>query len=222
MSNDKQLGVIFDVDGVLVDSYQAHMISWQKTAAEIGQMMTEEQFAATFGQVSARIIRQLWGANISEQQVEQIDQRKEQMYRRIIVEDMPTVPGVPGLLQNLSGAGAKMAIGSSGPPENVDVVLNALDIRRYFHVIVSRDDVTSGKPDPQVFLIAAEKLAIPTDRCVVIEDALHGIEAAHRAGMKVVAVATSHPAEKLQHAEMVLPDLRNLSAEKLLTILEKH
>ena len=217
--SNRQLGVIFDMDGVLVDSYQPHFKSWRLAANQFDKTMTAQQFAAAFGQTSRQIIRQLWGQQITDQFIDEFDRQKEQLYREIISDDIPAVPGLLKLLEDLHATGAKMAVGSSGPPENVDLVLDKLDIRKYFRAIVTVRDVTRGKPDPQVFLIAAKKLNIPANRCVVIEDAPAGIEAAHRAGMKVVALTTSHQAEHLEKADLTLPDMTSLSAAKLLAIL---
>jgi len=215
MTTDEQLGVIFDMDGVLVDSYHQHFESWRIMLAEHGLTMTERQFAETFGQTNKQIIPQLWPGEASDELIERLADRKEQVYRELIAKDVPAVPGLHKLLADLDAAGAKIAVGSSGPPENVEAVLKALDIGRHFHAIVTGRDVTQGKPHPQVFLIGAEKLRLPPQRCVVIEDAPAGIQAAHRAGMKAVALTTSHPAEKLADAELVLSDLTTLSVEKL-------
>ncbi|MFA5864429.1 MAG: HAD family phosphatase [Phycisphaerae bacterium] len=212
MNNQKQpYGVIFDMDGVLVESYYPHFESWRSVAREFGHDLTEEQFAHEFGRTSREIIRDLWGKHFPEEHIPKFDHRKEELYRDLIRENIPAMPGLDDLLTALADDGAKMAVGSSGPIENIDLVLDGLKIRHYFSAIVSAKDVTVGKPDPQVFLTAAKILDIAPARCVVIEDALAGIQAAQRGGMKVIALTTTHSAEKLAGANLIVKDLRNLN-----------
>src|SRR5262249_908990 len=149
-------GVIFDMDGVLVDSYDAHRRSWQMLGEELGRPVEEAEFAQTFGQTSREIIRRLFGSNRSDDEVRRLDDRKEGLYRDLIRGRVPLMSGATEILQQLHGAAARLAIGSSGPPENVRPVLEALVIVR-FDAIVTGADVTRGKPDPQVFMFAAER-----------------------------------------------------------------
>ena len=126
------------------------------------------------------------------------------------------MPGVHRLLEQLHRAGFRLAVGSSGPPENVDLVLEKLGSRSLFDAVVTATDVTRGKPDPQVFLIAAERLGVPPPRCVVIEDAAAGIAAAHAAGMTSVALAsTGRTRQSLAAAELLVDSLDELSADVL-------
>ncbi|MCK6457907.1 MAG: HAD family phosphatase [Phycisphaerae bacterium] len=183
------LGVIFDIDGVLVDSYAAHLESWKQLAAENNRTINEAQFAATFGKTSRDIIRELFGPHIVDDDVRRLDDRKEAIYRDLIRHDVPIMPGATGCARALRDAGARLAVGSSGPPENVQLVLEAFRPIVDFHAVVTGADVRRGKPDPQVFLLAADRLGLPPACCLVIEDAPAGIEAAHRAGMRCIALA---------------------------------
>jgi len=205
-------GVIFDMDGVLVDSYRPHFESWRALAAENALELTEEQFARLFGRPGRTIITELWAGSVREDQVRSLDERKEYLYREIIRDHIPVCEGLIGLLEDLRTGGAKLAVGSSGPPENVDLVLDGLGIRTYFSAMVTGMDVTRGKPDPEVFLLAAERIAVPPARCAVIEDAPAGLQAAHRAGMKAIALTTSHPADRLSEADLVVAGLSDLNA----------
>jgi beta-phosphoglucomutase len=208
------LGVIFDMDGVLIDSYVAHFESWKFVAAEEGRSITEEQFAATFGRTSREIIASRWGEGLTDQRIREIDNRKEAAYRRIIQKDFPAMHGAHELLERLHGAGFLLAIGSSGPSDNIDVVLDRLQARSLLTAIVSGDDVTRGKPDPQVFLIAAERLHLPPARCVVVEDAPLGVAAAHAAGMAAIGFAsTGRTREILVKAERVIDSLDEITPE---------
>lgn len=209
--------VIFDIDGVLVDSYDAHLRSWQAVAGRHGHEMTETQFAATFGQTSRDIIRQLWSSeSLTEQQVSAIDEQKEAAYRDIVAADFPAMPGAIALIDALHAAGFALAMGSSGPPENVQLAIEQLGRRALFGAAVSGADVTHGKPDPQVFQLAAERLGIPPKECLVIEDAAVGIAAANAAGMVSVAlVSTGHTRDEYREADHVINELSELSPARL-------
>ncbi|MCP4663302.1 MAG: HAD family phosphatase [bacterium] len=212
--------VIFDVDGVLVDSYEAHFQSWKIVAAESALALGAAQFAETFGRTSRDIIRLLWpgGRELDEGTVRALDERKEAIYREIIAEDFPVMDGARELVEALGAAGMRLAVGSSGPPENVELVLDQLGGRALFAAVVTGRDVRRGKPDPQVFLIAARRLNVPAAECVVVEDAPAGIQAAKAAGMAGVAlVSTGRRAEEFDgvQPDLVVRSLRELSAERL-------
>ena len=212
---DRKLGVIFDMDGVLVDSYRAHFASWNVMLAEHGRAVTEAEFVTTFGRTSREIIAALWpDGRLSDGQIAALDARKEEAFREILAREFPAMPGAAGLLRSLDVDGFALAIGSSGPPENVELVLDRLGLRRLFRAVVTGMDVTRGKPDPQVFLLAAQRLGIPAARCVVVEDAPPGIAAARAAGMASVGLAsTGRTREMLAAADLVVDSLGELSPE---------
>ncbi len=205
--------VIFDMDGVLIDSYHAHHRSWLAMAEPEGLAYSEQDFAATFGRTSREIIASFWGEDrFDARRVAELDDKKEAAFRRIIEAEFPAMPGVRELLHALHDAGLLLAVGSSGPPENVALVVDALDARALFGAIVTATDVTRGKPDPQVFQIAAERLGVPPQRCVVVEDAPAGIVAARAAGMRVIGLtSTGRTAEELADADLVVGSLGGLS-----------
>lgn len=209
------LAVIFDVDGVLVDSYNAHYQSWQLFCGERGLEMTHAQFIATFGRTSREIIKELWPNHVaSEAAVAELDDRKEALFRELLAHDFPTMDGAVELIDRLHDEGVLLAVGSSGPPENVGLVLDALGRRSVFGGVVTGDDVTRGKPNPQVFLLGAERLGASPSNCVVIEDAPVGVAAAHAAGMKCVAVvSTGRVWEKLDSADLIVDSLRELNPQ---------
>ncbi len=216
------LGVIFDMDGVLVDSYLPHFVSWQETASKFGLELTEEQFRGTFGQTSGSIIRQLWGEGVlTPEQMTDFDHMKEARYRELVVAELPIMPGARELVRNLHSDRIPLAIGSCAPPENVQLAASALGGSNLFSAFVTGRDVHHGKPDPQVFILAAEKLGIPPDRCVVIEDAPVGIEAATRAGMKSIGLQSPPPRHReLSRATLVIDSLSTLSTSRIREVLE--
>ncbi len=214
-------GVIFDMDGVIVDSGEAHFQSWKQLAEENGLTITEEEFAETFGRPSREIIRMRWGEDLPDDEVKRLDRRKEAIYRDIIRGDVPVMAGAVELIRDLDTTGWVLSIGSSGPPENVALVVDELGLREMLDATTDASDVTRGKPDPQVFLIAAERMGVEPQRCVVIEDAHHGVEAAHRASMKAVALTSTHEADALGEADLIVSRLTELSPDRLGDLLNQ-
>jgi beta-phosphoglucomutase len=196
------VGVIWDVDGTLVDTAEMHFAAWVKLANEMGRPFSREDFAATFGRRNPEIINFLFRREFTDAEIAHIGETKETYYRSEAEKGVKLLPGVRELLDGFHALGVKQAVGSSAPRGNLDLILRITDSRRYFDAIVGMEDTTRGKPDPQVFLVAAQKLGISPSRCVVLEDAVAGVEAAKAGGMACVAVTFvgHHPAEKLQAA----------------------
>ncbi len=216
-----QQAVIFDVDGVLVDSYEPHFKSWQQMLAEHGFGLTEAQFRTTFGRTSRDILLALCGNRFPMEQLQAFDDRKELLYRAIVRKDFPAVEGAVELIDAFIEAGFAMAVGSSGPPENVALTLESLGRADCFAARVTGSDVTQGKPDPQVFLLAAERLNIAPEQCAVVEDAPAGVEAANRAQMLSIGLTGTAPREQLAHADLVVESLREIVPEEIASLLGK-
>jgi beta-phosphoglucomutase len=210
-----QLAVIFDVDGVLVDSYDAHFESWRQLYDELGLVLTEAAFAESFGRTSREILRRAFGDELSDKRVLELDRRKEALYRDIIRANYPAMDGAAELVDALAGDGFRLAIGSSGPPENIALVLEKLSSGRCMSAVVSGADVTRGKPDPQVFQIAAERLGVSPACCAVVEDAVPGVEAARRAGMTAIALVGTAKRDELAAADLVVGHLRELNPPRI-------
>jgi beta-phosphoglucomutase family hydrolase len=207
---------IFDWDGVIIDSSRQHEASWERLATELNKMLPEGHFKKGFGRKNEFIIPQLLRWTENDDEISRISLRKEALYREIVKEQgLEPLPGVSGWLENLHAAGVPSAVGSSTHRENIETALEILGLRDCFAHIVSAEDVSHGKPHPEVFLKAAEKLAYPPSQCVVFEDAHVGIEAARNAGMKVIAVATTHPLEELSEADLAVQRLDELGIEKI-------
>jgi beta-phosphoglucomutase len=216
------LAVIFDMDGVLVDSFDAHFQSWRRLYGEMGIEYTETAFAADFGRTGRDILHRTLHKELTDAEFREIDGRKEGFYREIIRQKFPAIDGAEDLIDALADDGFRLAIGSSGPPENVQLVLEKLRNGSRISATVNGFDVTRGKPDPQVFQLATERLGVPPARCAVVEDAIHGIEAAKRAG--VVAIALTGTAERAQFtkADLVVDSLRELSPAKIRTLIAQR
>jgi beta-phosphoglucomutase len=222
-SNNHRLAVIFDMDGVLVDSYDAHFRSWNRMLGEKGLSVTREQFAATFGRTSREIIKENWPEQApTEADIAAWDSRKEQAYREILRESFPEMPGAGELIAALDEAGFALAIGSSGPPANVQVVLDCLANADRFDVAITGDDVRRGKPDPEVFLKAAGEMGVDPAACAVVEDAVPGLQAARRAGMTPIAITGTAEADALaEHAVVVVESLTELSPARVTEWIRK-
>ena len=180
--------VLWDLDGTLVDSEEFHWLSWRDTMRAEGVELTYGQFLASFGQRNDRILG-TWLPGADPARIRRIGDEKEAEYRRLVeTHGLAPLTGAREWLVALRQAGWKQAIASSAPGENVVTMLRVLGLGSHLDAIVSAEDVTIGKPDPQVFLKAAERLAIPPARCIVVEDAAAGVEGGRRGGMKTIGV----------------------------------
>lgn len=182
--------VLWDMDGTLIDSEQLHWISWRDTMAKEGISITHEQFLSSFGQRNDSIIPRWLGAGATPEHIDRISQAKEELYRRLVrTNGISPLPGVRNWVHRLHERGWLQAIASAAPRPNIEVVLEALEAARYFQGVVSAEDVRRGKPDPEVYLTAASRVGVSPDSCIVVEDAVAGVEGACRAGMRSIGVS---------------------------------
>jgi HAD superfamily hydrolase (TIGR01509 family) len=213
--NEKR-GAIFDWDGVIINSTRHHERSWELLARETGRILPEGHFVKGFGRKNDFIIPELLGWTHDPVEISRLSLRKEVLYREVVRElGITALPGVESWLRALRNEGIACVIGSSTHRENIVVTLDVLGLKEFFPVIVSAEDVTHGKPDPEVFLTAAARIGVEPARGVVFEDALVGIAAARAAAMRVVAVATTEPQEKLAHADFVVDRLDELTVAEV-------
>jgi beta-phosphoglucomutase-like phosphatase (HAD superfamily) len=223
-------GVIWDMDGVLVDTGDYHFKSWVKALAEVGLSMDESFFQETFGMNNTRIISILMGGDPDPKFIEQLGERKEIWFRELIKGHVEPLPGVRTWLERLQaenheGNGGesrlvRSAIASSGPPANIEALIGGLGLKGYFYAIVSGAKMPA-KPDPAVFLEAARQIEMPVDQCVVVEDAVAGVEGAKRAGMKCIAVTTTNPAAVLKDADIIVDRLDPLPEDAFRQLLKQ-
>lgn len=211
--------VIWDMDGVIVDTAACHLQAWQRLWAEQGVAFTAEQFRRTFGQRTTEIIRGILGPDVPAEEVCALGERKEAYCRELLRRQLHVLPGVRELLAALEQAGFRQALASSAPRQNVELILEALDVGRYFSAVVSEADVTLGKPNPQIFLLAATRLGVEPRRCLVIEDAVAGVQAAKSAGMRCLAVTTTHPGARLAAADRIVQSLAEVGVADIEVLL---
>jgi beta-phosphoglucomutase len=188
-------GVLWDLDGTLIDSSELHYEAWTAVMRELGRPLDRAAFAQSFGSRNDRILRELLQVPGSDAEILALSERKEELYRaRVRARGAPLLPGAATWLERLKQAGWRQALATSAPWANIEATLEPLGLRGFFDAVVSADDVGRGKPDPLVFLTAAERLGVPPARCVVVEDAPAGLLGARRAGMASIGVLSPHHA----------------------------
>jgi len=207
------------MDGVIADTALEHYRSWQYAFNLRRVNFTEEDFQHCFGQRNDAIIRQMLGKTVEDSVIEAIARDKEEYFRSHVAEHLKPFPGVIRLLRLLKEQAILSAIGSSAPLENIELILKGLHIEEYFQAIVYGQEVTEGKPDPQIYLLAARKLGADPRNCIVIEDAVAGVQAAKRAGMKCIAVTNTHPEPSLREADVVTDSLEKINLKEIEKLL---
>lgn len=218
-----ELGILFDWDGVIIDSSRQHEESWERLAAEEGKSLPSGHFVEGFGKKNEYIIPHLlgWTAPSALAEIRRLSLRKEALYREIVVEKgLSALPGVHEFLARLRAAGIPSCVGSSTHRQNIDTILAVMGFTGLFDDIVTAEDVSHGKPHPAVFLQAAARINRPPARCIVFEDAFAGIEAARAGGITVVGVATTHAADVLApRVDRVVHRLDELTVADLVALV---
>jgi beta-phosphoglucomutase family hydrolase len=218
-NSDHKRAILWDMDGVLVNTGEYHYAAWKKTFDELGIPFSKEQFRTAFGMNNTGILETICGKKLPPAQEREISERKETLFREAVKGNAKLLSGVEQALKNLSLWNFKQAIASSAPPQNIEVLVQELQIAKYFDVIVSGHDIP-GKPAPAIFLTAAQQLRLKPENCTVIEDSVAGVEAAKNAGMHCIAVTTTNKAEILSKADLILGSLTELKKELLVELLD--
>ncbi len=201
--------VIFDMDGVIVDNHDYHHEAWMLFCQKYG-ITVEGDVSHYFGQTNADILTNIFPNDLSHQQLYEYAGEKEKLYRGLYEGNIEAADGVEKLLMSLQQTGYKLAIATSAPSGNVDFVLGNTNLHMYFDAVIDSSMIKKGKPDPEIYLKAAENLGIEPKQCIVIEDSVAGILAGKAAGMKVVAITTTNPKEKLADADMIIDHFNEL------------
>ena len=199
--------IIFDMDGVLINSNAAHLASWKKIAAQDGVSFSDEVFWKTFGMTSEYIVEKYWGnTTLTTKQISAIVDRKETAFRESVKEFVQPIEGSVDFVRFLLKKSYKMAVGSSAPRVNVEYVLDWLEIRDCFNeCVVAGDEVKQGKPAPDIFLTAAKKLNTTPENCVVIDDSRSGVNAGKNAGMTTIGFfSAGHSQDEYENADYVV------------------
>lgn len=208
---------IFDMDGTLINNTPYHYKSWQMLFKKYGkgELSKQTYYKDISGVPVLETIRRVFGHGRSEDEVKALLNEKETYYREIYAPHLKPIAGLVPFLTALKNAGIKMAMGTSATQEDIDFIMNQIPIKNDFDVIINSTMVTRPKPDPQVYLMAAERLNMQPGHCVVFEDSLSGIKSANNAGMKVVGITTGHTAAELQPVNLVIDDYAGLAVQKI-------
>jgi HAD superfamily hydrolase (TIGR01509 family) len=198
------------MDGTIVNSLPFHKLAWIETFAKRGKDFTDDDFKWANGRRNDEIIPHFMGQNMSAKEVNIIANEKEATFRRFVKNNIKALPGAVELIQSLSTVKIQLALVSSTPKENIELITETLGIKKYFTLFINGDDVKEGKPSPQAFLLAAKKLGVEPKNCVVMEDAVVGVQAAKRAGMYCIAVTNTYPREAIAEADIIVNSLEEI------------
>ncbi len=215
MASKNETAVLWDMDGVIVDTAPYHFAAWQRVFKKRGVKFTLTEFKRSFGRRNETIIPDILDKRISATEITAIAREKEAIFRRLGRNKIQPFPGAVNLIKHLAERRVEIALVSSTPARNIRVVLGGLGIADLFQIVISGEDVTKGKPDPEGFLLAAERLGIRSANCVVIEDSTAGVSAAKRAGMHCVAVTNTRPRSVLTRADLIIDSLETIDVDDL-------
>jgi beta-phosphoglucomutase family hydrolase len=217
-----QRAFIFDMDGTIVDNMDFHTRSWITFFERRGHVLDADAFFRdTAGRQGHEIMRSYIGEHLKDDEIALLNGEKEELYRELYRPHLATVAGFDALIAAARLDGVKLAVATAAPPENIVFTLDGLDLRSRFDAIAGAGDVARGKPNPDVFLLAAERCGVAPADCIVFEDAPLGVEAARRAGMRAVVLTTTLPAEafaEFDNVIAVVADYTGLSADALFAL----
>lgn len=221
-NNLKPIAALFDMDGVIVHTNPYHKKAFRIFLEKHDVSLTDEELKEhVYGRTNAEIFPYIFQDEYTPEKGEEWADEKESLFRELYKEDVEPVRGLISFLDELRKNGIKAAVGTSAPKENLDFIMKALDLRKYFDAFLHSADVTNGKPDPEIYLKAADRLNTAPDSCVVFEDSVAGVKAGLNAGMKVVAVATTHSPDEFNGAHLVIDDFKDITIEHFQSLFER-
>jgi len=202
---------IFDLDGTMLDNNPYHLRAWKKYLEGKGRKISDEEYNANVnGRTNKDVIRYIFGSGLNDEETLNYSLEKEAVYRELYLADIKPVNGLIDILKFFHDRKIPMAIATSGIQVNIDFMFEHVPVRKYFRVVVNSSHIRKGKPDPEIFLKAAKELGIPAIHCLVFEDSVVGVTAAHAAGMKVVALSTTQSGSELRNADLTVKDFASL------------
>lgn len=210
--------VIFDMDGVLIDSYPIHKEALEIVAAEYGFTVTEDDFISMFGKTGFEGMRSLdHSKDWDDEKISEFCNKQDMMFRKIFKKRPALIEGSIEFAEKLFALGIPIVIGTSAPKGNVEIFLDSANVRHLFKNFISCDDVSKGKPDPEIFLRCAELTNKEPKNCLIFEDSLMGVEAGKAAGAFVVALSTTHKIDDLANADYIISDFKDEKLNKIIT-----
>lgn len=208
---EKIVAVIFDMDGVIIDSNPTHKIALQQFCHKYGFHLTDEELLSrVYGRTNNEWITNLFGRELTDRELNDLGEEKEMIFRELYKDIIKPLDGLQSFLEQLDAHDIPRAIGTSAPRSNVDFVLKHTGLEKFFTIILDQSDVKHGKPDPEIYLKVAARLKLPPAQCIVFEDSLSGIISAQKAGTRVVGVATTHTLRELSHTNLAIKDFVGL------------
>lgn len=218
---NNSFAVIFDMDGVIVDSNPTHTIALRKFCDMHGHHLTDDELKTkVYGRPNKDWIPDIFGNRLTLEQYQQLADEKEALFRELFAPIIKPLDGLMKFLHELEAHHIPRAIASSAPAENVAFTLKKTGIEKYFDTVLDESDIDKGKPDPTIYLKAAAALRMPTEQCVVFEDSLAGALAAKRAGCKIIGVTTTHPKEELVGTDLVIHNFEGLRLQELSSLFQ--
>ena len=217
------IGVIFDMDGVIMDNNHFHEKAW-RTFCEIHKvpLTSDELHRYVFGRIAKDTIDYIFKKDHLQEEVDKYVNEKEEVYRKMYKNKIELVPGLQDFLDDLKENGVPIAIATSAPRDNVEFVFKYLPIRNYFKFILDASDVKNGKPDPEIYLKSISKLGLEPGQCIVFEDSLSGVQSAFDTGAHVIAVSTTHKPEEFKNVDGIIKNFKNINYKKLLSLSQKR
>ena len=215
---ERKIGVIFDMDGVLVENSDVHEATWLMMFKKFGKDISKEEVRGIFGATNKTFIERFLGIT-DEKRINEIAEEKEALYRENFAKSIKAPEGLMTLLFTLKKNNVRMAVTTSAPRANLNFVLDALDIRSFFDVLVDETFVKHAKPNPEIYTVTASKLNIEAESCIVIEDSIFGIQAGLAAGMKVIGITTTLPEDKINFADHIIHSFNEIGFEQIEQLL---
>lgn len=223
MPNATSYALIFDMDGVIIDNTAAQARAFQLLFRDLGLTTNARRLLRRLnGMPAGEILQHVFTNPVPKKQLAEYAAQRELLYRVLYWDKRQALPGLREFLGAARTAGFRIALGTGSGSDTIAYILDHLDLRRYFDVVIGKDDVPKGKPHPDTYTVTAQKLGLPPERCLVFEDAILGEQAAYRAGMRCIGVSTSLEAADFQAPLTVIPDFRHLTPERVLELLREH
>lgn len=215
------MAAIFDMDGVISNNMGYHAKAWEFFLQKYSSQLKIGDVTPHFGKTNRDLMGYIFGRSLSPADVDRYGEEKEELYRRFYADHMAPLPGLVAFLEEIRASGFRTVVATSAPKSNVDFLLDGLSIRDRFDAIVDASEVTRGKPNPEIYIKAAERVGCEPSACIVFEDSLAGIQAGRNAGMIVIGVATTLPPERLIATDFIIKDFREIRVGLVLELLKK-
>lgn len=221
IKENNTFALIWDMDGTMVDTRHTHWLAWKQTLAAENYYLNWETFLKTFGQRNDTILRSLLGSGLPDADAVRIGDAKEQMFRDVLKDQgVRLLPGAEQLIDQAETQGWAQAIVSSAPRKNITAILEVLNRVDTFSVLVCAEDVSQGKPHPEGCITASQKVGVSPQKCIVLEDAPAGLEAARRAGMACVGVLSTH--DRMDEADRIVSSLKEISLADIEALIHQR